>query len=70
MGDEQVATIEHEVFSAKQHIASIDENIEKLQEQRSRMVGILEAFERAAVLLAEDVANKPEQLELALEEEE
>jgi len=70
MSNEQVATIESEVFSAKQHIATIEENIEKLEEQRAQMVVILGAFEKAAVLLAEDADKEPEQLELALEEEE
>lgn len=70
MSNEQVATLEHEVLSAKQHIATIEENIEKLEEQRAQMVVILGAFEKATALLAEAAASEPTQLELALEEEE
>lgn len=68
MSNEQVETIESEVFSAKQHIATIEENIEKLEEQRAQMVAILGAFEKAAVLLAEDAKNQLEQTELSLAE--
>ncbi len=70
MSNQQVVVLEHELITANDHLAQLDSNIKQLEEQHANLVVVIDAFEKSKELLQKLADELPEQLELALEEEE
>jgi predicted nucleic acid-binding Zn-ribbon protein len=70
MSNQQVVVLEHELITANDHLAQLDSNIKQLEEQYANLVVVIDAFEKSKELLQNLADELPEQLELALDEEE
>jgi len=70
MSNQQVVVLEHELITANDHLAQLDSNIKQLEEQYANLVVVIDAFEKSKELLQKMADELPEQLELALDEEE
>jgi predicted nucleic acid-binding Zn-ribbon protein len=70
MSNQQVVVLEHELITANDHLVQLDSNIKQLEEQYANLVVVIDAFEKSKELLQNLADELPEQLELALDEEE
>jgi predicted nucleic acid-binding Zn-ribbon protein len=70
MSNQQVVVLEHELITANDHLAQLDSNIKQLEEQYANLVVVIDAFEKSKELLQKLADELPEQLDLALDEEE
>jgi predicted nucleic acid-binding Zn-ribbon protein len=70
MSNQQVVVLEHELITANDHLVQLDSNIKQLEEQYANLVVVIDAFEKSKELLQKMADELPEQLELALDEEE
>ena len=70
MSNQQVVVLEHELITANDHLVQLDSNIKQLEEQYANLVVVIDAFEKSKALLQKMADELPEQIELALDEEE
>ena len=70
MSNQQVVVLEHELITANDHLVQLDSNIKQLEEQYANLVVVIDAFEKSKELLQKMADELPEQIELALDEEE
>jgi predicted nucleic acid-binding Zn-ribbon protein len=70
MSNQQVVVLEHELITANDHLVQLDSNIKQLEEQYANLVVVIDAFEKSKELLQKLADELPEQLDLALDEEE